>query len=92
MGGKKSRQGAGQAPESLAARGSSLDLLWSAVKSHGRFYREGQNRNLFYLLVVFAVLHGMWGLSSLTRDQTQAPCIRNTESLPLHGREVLHPF
>ena len=85
MGGKESRLGAGQVPESPASQGKQFRSPLECSGSHRRFYREGQNLNLFYLLLLlFAVLHGMWDLSSLTRDQTQAPCIGNTESLPLH--------
>ena len=32
---------------------------------------------------------GMWDLSSLTRDQTWAPCRERAASLPLDAREVL---
>ena len=31
-------------------------------------------------------LHGMWGLSSPTGDQTQAPCSGSTESQPLDSQ------
>ena len=33
-----------------------------------------------YLLVCLFWLHGMWDLSVLIRDGTQAPCIGNMES------------
>ena len=29
---------------------------------------------------MLATVHGMWDLSSLTKDQTRAPYIRNVES------------
>ena len=38
------------------------------------------NPRIFFFL---AVLHSMWDLSSLTRDQTCTLCIRGTKSQPL---------
>ena len=36
---------------------------------------------LFFLFLIFlATPGGMWDLSSLTRDQTSAPCVGSTES------------
>ena len=37
----------------------------------------------FLSFFFFAVLHGVWDLSSLTRDGTCAPCSGSTESQPL---------
>ena len=34
---------------------------------------------VFIYLIFFAVLCGMWDLSSLTRDQTCASCIRSVD-------------
>ena len=34
----------------------------------------------FYLFILLASPHGMWDLSSLTRDQTWDPCIGSAES------------
>ena len=34
----------------------------------------------FFLFFFLATPHGMWDLSSLTRDQTCAPCSGSTES------------
>ena len=36
------------------------------------------SRNLFFFF--FFLLHSMWDLSSLTRDQTSIPCTGNAES------------
>ena len=35
---------------------------------------------IYYYYYYLAALHGMWDLSSPTRDQTQAPCIGSAES------------
>ena len=41
------------------------------------------SRMNFGKVIFFGHLRGMWDLSSLTRDQTYAPCSGSTESQPL---------
>ena len=49
-----------------------------------------QQRNKFREDFSFfmAILHGMWDLSSLTRDGTWAPCGGNAGSLPLDCKRI----
>ena len=44
-------------------------------------YYGGKTIIIFFLFL--AVPHGMWDLTSLTRDWTYAPCIGSTEFSPL---------
>ena len=39
-----------------------------------------RNFNLYLFKVLGQAMHSIWGLSSLIRDQTHAPCIESTES------------
>ena len=38
---------------------------------------------IYFLKFILAMPHGMWGLSSLIKEQTQAPWFGSTESYPL---------
>ena len=47
----------------------------------------------FYILGFFAMLHGTWDLSSLTRDQTPNPCTGSTELITgLPGKSLHYIF
>ena len=40
-------------------------------------------RDFFFFFFTFWLQHGMWGLSSLTKDRTQAPCVGSMEFQPV---------
>ena len=61
----------------------SLPYLIFLLSHQGNYYSEFSgwlSSSCFYLFLFLAAPCGMWDLSSLMRDPTQAPCIGRTES------------
>ena len=52
---------------------------WEFLNRHIKLTAPGLMTKFFFFFF-WSLLTGMWDLSSLTRDQTSAPCIGNTES------------
>ena len=58
-----------------------LLVSFAKVKLDEPGMTQAVSLNIYLFIFNFlAVLHSMWDLSSLTRDQTRAPCSGSTES------------